>query len=58
MRCAPTAVSVPVEQYFGAGETYDFEVNLASGATMVLEVTTFSRGGRPPVVMNIPVRVR
>ena len=55
---ANQAVSVPAQQYFGAGETYDFEVNLASGETLVLEVTTFLRGGRPPVVMNVPVRVR
>ncbi len=54
---ANQAVSVPAEQYLGAGETYDFEVNLASGESMVLEVTTFLRN-RPPVVMNVPVRVR
>ena len=54
---ANQAVNVQAEQYFGAGETYDFEVNLASGATLVLEVTTFLRN-RPPVVMNVPVRVR
>ena len=55
---ANQAVSVPAEQYMGAGETYDFEVDLTSGESMVLEVTTFLRRGRPPVVMNVPVQVR
>ncbi|MFQ5689897.1 MAG: multicopper oxidase domain-containing protein [Gemmatimonadota bacterium] len=52
------AIVGPAEQFLGAGETYDFELTPATAGQLSLEVTTFMRGGRPPVVMKVPVRVR
>ena len=52
------AVMRPADQYFGAGETYDFELEAPGVEDLRLEVTTMMGSGRPPVIMNVAVLIR
>jgi FtsP/CotA-like multicopper oxidase with cupredoxin domain len=55
------AIQASADQFIGAGETYDFEITptASDGAgPITLEITTFMRRGRPPVIMRVPVRYR
>lgn len=49
-------VDVRAEQYFGAGETYDFEITADAPGELTVEVTVFD--GQPPTVIELPLIIR
>jgi hypothetical protein len=54
---AHQAITVPSEQFLGAGETYDFEISPDQPEDLVLQITTRIPGRENPVTI-VPVRIR